>query len=379
MGAFNHRHRHLLLTMRTAHIRHAASAFSASLRTTRVVCAARVRRYHIAARHFRYAESCTDSGLHSTCCSIRPKPVGSGFFAWLFPPVPLVPEVPSDVSNAGRSPATDAQLFPSDEQLSQRTLWVALLIAIGWSILALGGALPLYLVNTPCNSQYPSPSTWGGGYSTLQDLSLLRLLKLVDNGEITADNVQTALAARAFDDDSYHTRIRIIVLVAITILLGLIPPLIKIVREFNVVVAHRKRWLEVQCQGKDLGWLSAKKAPGFATWGEKQFKDYLVKIGLSSQLGDAARRNGTSRRNGQTRRDRRAEEEQPLNNEEEMNSEVDIQTLFSITCVSPFLWTLYLTDTPTAIPRTLPFSLTSVMRSWNTSKSPKRNTSAASE
>ncbi|KAF5323627.1 hypothetical protein D9611_005517 [Ephemerocybe angulata] len=264
---------------------------------------------------------------------LRPKPVGSGFFAWLSPPVPLVPEVPSDVSNAGRSAATDAQLFPSDEQLSQRTLWMVLLIAIGWSIIALGGALPLYLVNTPCNAQYPSPSVWGGGYSTLQDLSLLRLLKLIDNGAITKDNVRT-LSKRDLEDDEYHTRIRIIVLTAMTIILGLIPALFKIIRQFNSIVEYRKRWLAVQCQGKDLAWLSARQAPGYATLGEKQFKDYLVKIGLSSQLGDAAKRNGNgngaSRRNG-NRRDHQREEEQPLNNEEEMNSDVDIQTLFSIT------------------------------------------------
>ncbi|RXW19335.1 hypothetical protein EST38_g6518 [Candolleomyces aberdarensis] len=260
---------------------------------------------------------------------LRPKPVGSGFLSWLFPPVPLVPPVPEDVSNAGRSAAGDASLFPSDEQLSQRALWVAMLIALGWSILALGGALPLYLINTPCNAQYPSPSMFGGGYSTLQDLSLLRLLKLIDNGDISTDNVAT-LAKRALTDEP-HSRIRVIVLTIMAIVLGLLPALWKIIREYNAVLAYRQRWLAVQCQGKDLGWLSAKRAPGFATWGEKQFKDHLVKIGLSSELGDASKRNGANTRRAGGRRDHRREEEQPLNNEEEMTSEVDIQTLFSIT------------------------------------------------
>ena len=58
------------------------------------------------------------------CPSIRPKPLGSSWFAFLFPHVPLVPSLPSDVSDAGRSPEIDSELFPSDEQLNQRALWI---------------------------------------------------------------------------------------------------------------------------------------------------------------------------------------------------------------------------------------------------------------
>jgi len=263
--------------------------------------------------------------------SLRPKPLGSGFFAWLNPPVPLVPPVPSDVSDAGRSDATDAKLFPSDEQLSQRTLWLATLIALAWSVLALGGALPLYLVNTPCNSQYPSPAMYFGGYTSLQDLSLLRLLKLIDRNRSSSNG----LARRALEDDEHHTRIRVIVLVGIAIILALLPILWKVLREFNNAVEYRKRWLAVKCEGKDLGWLSARKGRGYATWGEKQFKDYLVKIGLSSQLSDPS---GKSKKKGRRsgHRTTRREEEQPLNNEEDV-AEIDIQTLFSITCVIPVI------------------------------------------
>ncbi|KDR85603.1 hypothetical protein GALMADRAFT_53945 [Galerina marginata CBS 339.88] len=265
---------------------------------------------------------------------LRPKPLGSSFFAFLFPKVPLIPSVPSDVSDAGRSVAQDARLFPSDEELSQRALWVALLIALGWSVLALGGALPLYLINTPCNANYPSPSVFGGGYSTLTDLSLIRLLRLFDSGNITTSNFSTLQRRETLSGpDPFHAHIRVIILTALTILLGLLPALIKIIKEFNRVVEYRQRWLEVKCEGKDLGWLSVRKAPGFATWGEKQFKDYLVKAGLSSTLGEAAKRNGggVRPRNGEKRiRRREEEEEQPLNRNEDSNVEVDIQSLFSI-------------------------------------------------
>ena len=122
-------------------------------------------------------------------------------------------------------------------------------------------------------------------------------------------------------------------LTILTILLGLMPALIGVIREFNAIVAYRSRWLQVRCQRKDLGWLSARKAPGFATWGEKQFKDYLVKIGLSSTLSDVAKRNTDGHRsrarNGE-KRTRRREEEQPLNLNDDIDAEVDVQSLFSI-------------------------------------------------
>ena len=265
--------------------------------------------------------------------SLRPKPLRSSIFAILFPNVPLVPPLPSDVSDAGRSNAQDAKLFPSDEELSQRVLFVALKIAFGWSIIALGGALPLYLINIPCNADFPTPAVSGqGGYSTLSDISLIRLLRAFDNGSAASKDL-IARVSLLDGDGPFHLRVRIIVLTILTILLGLLPALIVVIKEFNTIVAYRKRWLQFRCQRKDLGWLSARKAPGFATWGERQFKDYLVKIGLSSTLSDVVKHNGNNHRsrarNGE-KRTRRREEEQPLNLYDDIDAEIDVQSLFSI-------------------------------------------------
>jgi calcium permeable stress-gated cation channel len=262
--------------------------------------------------------------------SLRSKHLGNGFFAWLNPPVPLRPPVPTDVSDAGRSTATDAKLFPSDEQLSQRALFVALLVALGWSVLALAGALPLYMVGTPCHGDRPSPAVYGGGYSTLTDLSLLRLLKLLETEDVSILS-SPRVARRALLDDEYRSRTRIIILTAIAIVFGVLPALWKIIKEFNNVAAYRQRWLQVRCENTDLGWLKASRAPGFANWGETKFKEHLVQIGLSSRLGESAKKKEkkAARRNG---RSRRREEELPLNNEES-NLEVDIHSLFSITYV----------------------------------------------
>lgn len=268
-------------------------------------------------------------------CSLRPKPVGSGFFAFLFPKVPLVPPVPEDVSNAGRNATRDAELFPSDEQLSQRTLWVAFLIVLGWTVLALAGALPLYLIDTPCNEDIPNSAVYQGGYSTLTNLSLLRLLRLFDTGTISTKNlVAVVRRAPGPNSDPHHARVRIIVLTVLTIVLGILPALRKILKEFNRILEYRRRWLEIKCEGKDIAWLSARNAPGYATWGEKQFKDYMVKIGLSSTLAEAARRTrnngGFLPRNGE-RRIRRREEEEPLTGRDDRErTEIDVESIFSI-------------------------------------------------
>lgn len=265
-----------------------------------------------------------------TLPSLRPKPLSNSLWAFLFPPVPLIPSVPTDVSDLGQSPAGDAYLFPSDEQLSQRTLWISFLIVLGWTLLGLGGALPLYLVSTPCLAQSASPGNFTGIYSTMQDLSLMRLLQLMDSGNITTTNFN-GLHTREIvnNDDLYHnTYMRLIVLTALVLVLAVFPALWKILREFNKMVAYRRQWITTKCEGKEMAWLSARDAPGFVGWGEKKLKDFILKSGLSNAFEMSAGRNG-SRTAGE--QDRRGEDgDRPLTREEEANLEVDVQSLFSI-------------------------------------------------
>ncbi|KAK7029822.1 MPN domain-containing protein [Favolaschia claudopus] len=236
---------------------------------------------------------------------LRPKPLSSSFFAFLHPPVPLVPSVSSDVSDMGKSPAGDAELFPADEQLSQRALWIALLIALGWALLGLGGALPLYMVSTPY-------------------LSLMRLLRAIDSGKynVSTTNLLAKRADEGADNDPQHLRVRIIVLTVFTIVLALLPALWKIIKELYILIAYRKRWLT-------LRWLSARKAPGFAGWGEQRVKDFVVKSGLSSGMQGGSLLTG----NGSRRRREAGEEEeaaQEPNQEEKAAPQIDITNIFSI-------------------------------------------------
>ncbi|KAL1737393.1 hypothetical protein EV714DRAFT_278873 [Schizophyllum commune] len=265
---------------------------------------------------------------------LRPKPLGSGFFAFLHPPVPLVPDVPANVDDAGKSLKTDAELFPSDEQLSQRVIWISFLIVLGWSILALAGCLPLYLASTPCLADY-SQAQYGGAYSTLQDLSLMRLLRMLDQGDVSIKNL---LVTRADDsDDRYNVRPRIIVLTVLVIVLALLPALWKIIKEFNALVAYRQRWLNVKCDNEELAWLSVRDAPGFIGWGEKQIKDFILKCALSSTLDrtSAGRRNDDSPESANRIRGGRSGRHQSEKRRwdadaENTNMEVDIKSLFSI-------------------------------------------------
>ncbi|KAJ7223061.1 hypothetical protein GGX14DRAFT_426660 [Mycena pura] len=251
---------------------------------------------------------------------LRPKPLSSGLFAFLHPPVPLIPPVPSDVSDLGRSPATDAALFPADEQLTQRAIWVALLIALGWALLGLAGALPLYIVALPCLADLPAPATFGGAYSTLEDLSLMRLLRAFESGStnVSSANLLHTRATPAGDDPA-HLRIRLILLTVLALVLALPPALWKILRELRRVLAFRARWLALRCEGKQMGWLSARHAPGFAGWGEQRFKDFVIKAGLSSGMQN------------ESRAGRAAREDQDQPNQAEKDAlQIDITNIYSI-------------------------------------------------
>lgn len=253
---------------------------------------------------------------------LRPHRLSSNLGAFLFPSVPLVPPIPSDVSDAGRSALVDARLFPSDEELSQRTLWTCLIIVLGWSLVGLGGALPIYLVSTPCLAHSAGDPEFTGVYSTIQDLSLLRLLQLLEANSTSTNTSYLALDLLG-DDQVSKTRLRIVILVILAVLAATLPALYKILKEINNLAAFRRRWLEVRCEGKEMGWLSSSKASGFAGWGEKRVKDYLVQIGLSSSLGGSSRSN-----NRPPQLSRRTQSY--YQNPQDSVFEVDVQSLFTV-------------------------------------------------
>lgn len=264
--------------------------------------------------------------------SARPEPLSNSFWAFLFPHVPFIPSIPS------ASDIADGAQLPSDSQLNQRVLWISFLIVLAWSFLGLAGALPLYLINTPCLANSVPQASFSGVYSTLQDLSVLRLLQLLENGDVaTSGNIQARELVNG-EDFSSNVRTRLIILAVFAIVLAMLPALYKILREFTRHVNYRRHWLEVRCEGMELGWLSARRAPGFVGWGEKRLKDFLVKTGLSSTLdrsggivGGNMAGIGSGFRGRNQRRTRDPDEvDRPLNEDEKADLEVDLRTLFSI-------------------------------------------------
>ncbi|KAG8890809.1 hypothetical protein FRB98_004854 [Tulasnella sp. 332] len=217
---------------------------------------------------------------------VRPEHLDSGLFAFFHPPVPFKPSLTNDNPQTGSPMSDDARAFPSDDELGQRTLYVAFLITLGWTFLGLAVVLPLYLVSTPCLAHSTPAFTQGSAYSTLSDLSLMRLLKMVDNDDITttsSSNLQTRAIINGVNEYS-GARWRLIALTVLLILLGVLPALRKILKEFDRLVAYRQRWLAVHCGGLEMGWLSLIEAPGFTGWSEGRMKDYLFKNGLGSSL-----------------------------------------------------------------------------------------------
>jgi calcium permeable stress-gated cation channel len=277
--------------------------------------------------------STSPSAFPLTLQRLRPAPLRPTLWAFFNPPVPVAPSISNVPSDPADPAAADPRRFPSDEELSQRTLWSCFLIVLGWSILGLAGALPLYIISIPCLAKTAPTPHFVGGYSTLLDLSILRVLMLLDNRDVSTSSETNVLEVVNGQDLKSRARVRIIVLTALLIVLGIVPALVKILREYGNLVAFRRKWTDVHLQGKEMGWLSAREAPGFVSWGEKRLKDFILKTGLSSSLDfSAAPASSGTGRGG--RSGRRGLGSPYMVSEENVGQEVDVLSLFTIVYVS---------------------------------------------
>lgn len=285
--------------------------------------------------------------------SLRPPPLGNGFFSFLHPPVPLVPAVPKDVSDHGDSAASDARLFPSDDELSQRTIWTALMLVLTFTVVGLAGAIPLYVVSTPCTGNTAPDSTYGGRWSALHDLSLLRLLQLLREGNINSQpglssSIEEGLERRLTVDgkDYAHTaRIRLLILTVLLLVVAVLPTLFRLLREFNRLLAYHKRWVAVKCDGLEMGWLSISRAPGLKGLGEADVKQIFERTGMTKRLGGGSGAGHPSGSGSDSPPPRRTHAETPSDEEDgaltgrrrrtaEGGDDIDVTGVFSIVCVS---------------------------------------------
>ncbi|EJU01091.1 hypothetical protein DACRYDRAFT_108421 [Dacryopinax primogenitus] len=219
----------------------------------------------------------------------RPPPLRDSLFSFLNPPVPLVP----DVRSAVNTPTADT--FPSDEQLAQRVLFVALRIVLGWSVLGIAGCIPLYTVNTPCLGETGVMSFYGGRLSTLTDLSVVRLLELLDADE--AGSAEKYPPSSSLSSRTLHTlrprdipgsttsnvRTRLIILAVIVLVLAVFPALWHLIREHRKLTRLRQAFVQVRCGGLEMGWLAVGRAPGLRGLGEGRVKATLERAGVREE------------------------------------------------------------------------------------------------
>lgn len=239
-----------------------------------------------------------------------------------------MPAVPKDVSDIGDSPAGDARLFPSDDELSQRTIWTALMLVLTFTVVGLAGALPLYMVSTPCTGNTAPDSTYGGQWSALHDLSLLRLLQLLKEGNINSqpdssieergENGSMMRRLTVDGKDYAHTaRIRLLILTVLVLAVAVAPMLFRLIREFNTLLAYHKRWVAVRCDGLEMGWLSISRAPGLKGMGEANVKEIFDRTGMTRRAGGSSGSAPPGDLMGRDSPPRRTRAETPTNDEEQ--------------------------------------------------------------
>lgn len=215
-------------------------------------------------------------------------------------------------------------------------------------MIALVIALPLYLVQTPCLPQSGYQVDYGGRYSTLNDLSILRLLRMLDDGSIstsTSKFTSTLFRRLIVDgkDAASNAYGRLIALCVIMIVLAIFPVLWKLWKEFTALAAYRRSWHESRCEGVEMGYLSCGTgnswflgnrggAWGWRGWGEGRVKSFFRKAGLGG---------GTGLRNGprpEAKNDHLSAPDRPYSrrlpsatsSEEKADAEINVMSVFTI-------------------------------------------------
>jgi calcium permeable stress-gated cation channel len=254
----------------------------------------------------------------------------------------------------GQAVSDPAQLFASDEQLAQRTLWIVFLICLAWSFIALAIALPIYLVQTPCLPTSGPYTQYGGRYGTLNDLSLSRLLRMLDNGQINgASQGKASFLRRLLDqngnDLAPNAYGRLIAICVIIIVLAILPALWKLWKEFHALAAYHKEWDQGRCERYEIAYLSCGTgnsrllgnrggAWGWRGWGEGKVKAFFRKTGLGGGAGLRDRHLAVSESTGlltpqESEGRRRRNQPSPGSSEEKADAEINVTSVFSVGCV----------------------------------------------
>lgn len=199
----------------------------------------------------------------------RSRPSRWSFLAFLFP----FAHMPSLASPSAplSSPA-----------IAQRTMFTALKLAALSSLVALGAALPLFLVNVPCLSDTSPRNDLGGRLGSLTDLSLLRLLNAMDpsaDSKSTSNFLHLPLVSRALPSTISpaisSARIRLIIILVLISVLSFGGGLFAIARAYAALSRYRRHYRDRICGGTSMAFISAQSAKAWEGLTEEKHRSWL--------------------------------------------------------------------------------------------------------
>ena len=170
----------------------------------------------------------------------------------------------------------------SSADLTQRTMFTGLKLAALSSPVAVGAALPMFLVGVPCLEQTSPQNNLGGRLGSITDLSLLRLLNALDpspDSDSTANFLHLPLQPRALPSTISPAistaRIRLIIILILIAVLSVGGGLFAIARAYAALSRYRKSFTGGVCGGMIMVFISSKHAPGWASLTEEKIKVWL--------------------------------------------------------------------------------------------------------
>jgi hypothetical protein len=195
---------------------------------------------------------------------------------------------------------------------------------------------------------------YGGRYGTLNDLSVLRLLRMLEAGTInTSGSTKRTLSylrKRLVDsngkDLANNAYSRLIALCVIIIVIAILPALFKLWKEFRLLSNYYKLWDEGRCDSIEMGYLSCGSgnsrflgnrggAWGWRGWGEGKIKAFFRKAGLggSGMGGRGASASGAGEKSAllsPPRSRHHREPSTPGSSDERGDTEVNVLSVFSV-------------------------------------------------
>jgi hypothetical protein len=179
-------------------------------------------------------------------------------------------------------PSLSSTVPLSSAALAQRTMFTGLKLAALSSFVALGAALPMFLIKVPCLGETSPRNDLGGRLGSLTDLSLLRLLNALDpspDSDSTSNFLHLPIQLRALPSTispaNSTARIRLIIILVLITVLSVGGGLFAIARAYAALSEYRKKFTEQVCGGLNMVFISSTHSPGWDGLTEEKIKIWL--------------------------------------------------------------------------------------------------------